>query len=184
MAVPNTTTFTLQDVKSEIESNGGSATTSLVAAFSNAIAAGFDSSYEGSKNQLLNFRNYNHIVGNVLVIGTDSAGGVSGFYIDNVSVASTVSVKFTYVAKFEGDLPITVKHSGNTVVMNVGDTFTTNLSISPGGNYDWFDFPFWVTSSSFGLNSTVIMKMEVLSSNFDTPPSPNNVTLIKSYDSL
>lgn len=58
--VPNTDTFSFLDVKNEIESNGGATTNSLVDAFANANASGFDPAYEGSKNSLLNFRNYGH----------------------------------------------------------------------------------------------------------------------------
>ena len=61
--VPNTNTFSFLDVKNEIESNGGATTNSLTAAFANANASGFDPAYEGSKNSLLNFRNYTHLSG-------------------------------------------------------------------------------------------------------------------------
>lgn len=51
-SVPNTNTFSLQDV---VNVTGG---TSLQAAFDNSIDAYFDPAYKGSKNNLLNFRNY------------------------------------------------------------------------------------------------------------------------------
>ena len=51
-SVPNTTTFTLQDV---LNVTGGS---DLVAAFANSTDSYFDPAYKGSKNNLLNFRNY------------------------------------------------------------------------------------------------------------------------------
>ena len=54
MAVPDTTTFELQDVVDEVNPT----TDDLVDCFADAIASKFDSAYEGSKNQLLNFRNY------------------------------------------------------------------------------------------------------------------------------
>ena len=54
MGVPNTTTFTLQNVVDEVNPT----TDDLVDCFADANANYFDSSYEGSKNQLLNFRNY------------------------------------------------------------------------------------------------------------------------------
>jgi len=57
MGVPNTSTFTLQDVVNEVNPT----TDDLVDCFSDAILAGFDSAYEGSKNQLLNFRNYSSL---------------------------------------------------------------------------------------------------------------------------
>jgi hypothetical protein len=54
MPVPNTTTFSLQDVQTEL----GGVNDDLVECFSNALSTGFDPAYEGSKNNLLNFRNY------------------------------------------------------------------------------------------------------------------------------
>ncbi len=54
MAVPNTTTFTLQDVVTEINPT----TDDLVDCFADAVASKFDAAYSGSKNSLLNFRNY------------------------------------------------------------------------------------------------------------------------------
>lgn len=58
MSVPNTNTFSLENVRIEI---GLSATASLTACFAAANPAGFDPAYEGSKNSLYNFRNYSHI---------------------------------------------------------------------------------------------------------------------------
>ena len=54
MGVPDTTTFDLQDVVDEVNPT----TDDLVDCFADAISSKFDSAYEGSKNQLLNFRNY------------------------------------------------------------------------------------------------------------------------------
>ena len=53
MGVPDTTTFTLQNVVDEIDNDDN-----LVGCFNDANANYFDPSYEGSQNQLLNFRNY------------------------------------------------------------------------------------------------------------------------------
>lgn len=50
--VPNTTTFSLTDVTAI---TGG---TSLSAAFTNSVDSYFDPAYKGSKDNLLNFRNY------------------------------------------------------------------------------------------------------------------------------
>lgn len=58
MAVPDTTTFTLQDVVDEINPT----TNDLVSCFTDANAANFDPTYEGSKNSLLNFRNYQDVI--------------------------------------------------------------------------------------------------------------------------
>jgi uncharacterized protein (TIGR02145 family) len=53
--VPNTNTFSLSDV---VAITGG---TSLQAAFTNSVDAYFDPAYKGSKDNLLNFRNYRNI---------------------------------------------------------------------------------------------------------------------------
>ncbi len=54
MAVPNTTTFTLQNVVNEVNPT----TDDLVDCFADATNSSFDSNYSGDKNNLLNFRNY------------------------------------------------------------------------------------------------------------------------------
>ena len=67
MGVPNTTTFTLQNVVDVVNPT----TDDLVDSFADAVASKFDSNYEGSKNQLLNFRNYD---GSTLLQITMSTG--------------------------------------------------------------------------------------------------------------
>ena len=57
MAVPDTTTFTLQDVVDTINPT----TDDLVDCFADAISSKFDPTYEGSKDRLLNFRNYGNL---------------------------------------------------------------------------------------------------------------------------
>lgn len=54
MAVPNTTTFSLQDVVDEVNPT----TDDLVDCFADSTDAYFDSLYKGSKDNLYNFRNY------------------------------------------------------------------------------------------------------------------------------
>ena len=66
MYVPNTTTFTLQNVVDVIDNDDN-----LVGCFNDAVASKFDSNYEGSKNQLLNFRNYDGVT---LIAVTMSSG--------------------------------------------------------------------------------------------------------------
>ena len=67
MGVPNTTTFTLQNVVDVVNPTSDD----LVDCFADAVASKFDSNYEGSKNQLLNFRNYD---GSTLLQITMSTG--------------------------------------------------------------------------------------------------------------
>ena len=66
MAVPDTTTFELQDVVDEVNPT----TDDLVDCFADAIASKFDSAYEGSKNQLLNFRNYGAVTDTSFLSGS------------------------------------------------------------------------------------------------------------------
>jgi hypothetical protein len=56
MAVPNTSTFTLQQVVNEVSPTSNS----LTGCFASANSKGFVSSYAGSKNKLSNFRGYSH----------------------------------------------------------------------------------------------------------------------------
>ena len=58
MSVPDTSTFSLINVKTEL---GLGATTDLSTCFKNSIDASFDINYKGSKNSLYNFRNYNYL---------------------------------------------------------------------------------------------------------------------------
>ena len=57
MGVPNTATFTLQNVLDVVTPT----TDDLVSCFTDATAAKFDSTYSGDKDELLNFRNYDGI---------------------------------------------------------------------------------------------------------------------------
>jgi hypothetical protein len=66
MAVPDTTTFSLQDVVTEINPT----TDDLVDCFADAVSGSFDPSYSGSKNNLLNFRNYGATSGNQIKSGS------------------------------------------------------------------------------------------------------------------
>mgnify|MGYP003657974146 CR=1 FL=1 len=54
MSVPNTNTFTLQNVVDAVNPTSND----LADCFADAISSNFDSTYSGSKNSLLNFRNY------------------------------------------------------------------------------------------------------------------------------
>lgn len=54
MAVPNTNTFSLQDVIDELPKSPNN----LITCFSDAVESFFDPTYKGSKDRLSNFRNY------------------------------------------------------------------------------------------------------------------------------
>ena len=61
MAIPNTNTFSLQDVVTEIGLSGSKA--KLADCFASARSSGFVSSYKGVKDRLSNFRGYSHSSG-------------------------------------------------------------------------------------------------------------------------
>tara|TARA_R110002049_G_scaffold231127_1_gene403363 strand:- start:6683 stop:7051 length:369 start_codon:yes stop_codon:yes gene_type:complete len=90
MAVPNTNTFSLQDVVNEVSPT----TNDLVSCFADAIASKFDSAYEQSKNQLDDFRNYNGFT--LFYIRTSGnastacfVGGTGGSFIDTVYITGS-----------------------------------------------------------------------------------------------
>jgi hypothetical protein len=84
--VPNTTTFTLQDVENAIPGTQGN----LQQCFTDAIPGYFDATYSGSKNSLLNFRNY----------GACPAYVSSGSF---TTLSSANSLSVTYPAVSAGD---------------------------------------------------------------------------------
>ena len=126
--------------------------------------------------------------GNILTIGTWSTGGVpaiSGFYVDNLSSNSNVTVEWTFVA-LTGDASGVVVKLNNSIIMNVSDTQqeTLSMTLDAGAVYDYEDFPFWVTASSFGSSgASVEIKMRIVSSDTDTNPNPDYVNLTRVFTS-
>jgi hypothetical protein len=114
MAVPDTTTFTLQDVVTEVNPT----TDDLVDCFADAVSSKFDSNYSGSKNSLLNFRNY-------------GAFTLTTFHLTVNTPKSTLACNGTAnnVAYHNG---------GSGTIADVGDTVYSNLSGTipyPAGTY-------------------------------------------------
>ena len=107
MAVPDTTTFTLQDVVTEVNPT----TDDLVDCFADAVSLNFDPAYEGSKNQLLNFRNYGPSVNTT-------------FYLTSSAPKGTLACDLTAnnVAYHNGANPLA--GVGNTVYTNLSGTIT------------------------------------------------------------
>jgi len=120
MGVPDTTTFTLQDVVTDINPT----TDDLVDCFADASASGFDPAYSGSKNELLNFRNYNlsltSISGSTTNVGKPALGCTSTldttYYHDGAGIFPVVS-------------DIVYTDSGGTTLL-VGTYRTNSLTVS------------------------------------------------------
>lgn len=82
-SVPDTNTFSLDDVRVVLGLPPG---ISLIQCFANADDAGFDPAYEGSKNSLLNFRNYAKQATNTLSVdptsgSTDQTSGSTQLFV-------------------------------------------------------------------------------------------------------
>ena len=108
MAVPDTNTFTLQDVVTEVNPT----TDDLVDCFADAVASKFDSNYSGSKNSLLNFRNYGAVT-------------LTTFHLTVNTPKSTFACYGTAnnVAYHDGD-PNTIAAVGDTVYSDSAGTTT------------------------------------------------------------
>jgi len=111
MGVPNTTTFTLQNVVDVIDNDDN-----LVGCFNDAVASKFDSDYEGSKNQLLNFRNYDGVT---LIAVTMSSGTSKDVCNETPNIT-----RYTDGTNFDGP-----------VVGDVVYTNSTGTSFLASGNY-------------------------------------------------
>jgi len=107
-AVPDTTTFNLQDV---IDAVSGTTTNDLVECFAEAESDAFDATYSGSKNNLLNFRNYEEITDSVYTIPTE----LSYDYSETQYVAVNSSDSWTAAVYFDRwDIISSVTPSGTT----------------------------------------------------------------------
>ena len=131
MGVPNTTTFELQDVVDEVNPT----TDDLVDCFNDATASYFDSTYEGSKNQLLNFRNYGS--GNALS-SFQGSGGQSDF-----KFLCSQSINTNYW------------HNGSGSTPAVGDIVYTNATGTSqfGNNFLLSNYPFGLNLGFVGGSS-------------------------------
>ena len=85
MGVPNTTTFTLQNVVDVVDNDDN-----LVGVFNDAVASKFDSAYSGAKNNLLNFRNY------------DSTATLSSFACSGVLASNACKLVINDTRFFDG----------------------------------------------------------------------------------
>ena len=111
MAVPDTDTFSLQDVCDQFTKNPPD---DLVDCFSVASSAEFDPNYEGSKDRLSNFRNYGGIwVGKLQSIGTVTPGSSTSWSNQTNTLSSLyygrdvrVVWKYTSGSSYTGDFQL------------------------------------------------------------------------------
>jgi len=172
MGVPNTTTFDLQTVVNVVNPT----TDDLVDSFADAVASKFDSTYSGSKNQLLNFRNYDSATVNTLTVTTDAGTGIPSFsfaYMQNESTSTqNLTFKWQYVSQ-AGDIPATISYGG--VARSAGYT-TPNITEAFGFGTK---YPAATFSISGGNATTITFKFTLISATVDNvPSSPSNQTTV------
>lgn len=169
MGVPNTTTFDLQTVVNVVNPT----TDDLVDSFADAVASKFDSTYSGSKDQLLNFRNYDSATVNTLTVTTTSVGfpPISLAFIQNQSTTTQdITFKWQYVSQ-AGDLPATITYGG--VARSTG---YTTPNITAGFGYG-DQYPSSAFTISGGNATTITFKFTLVSATVDNvPSSPDNTT--------
>tara|TARA_R110002124_G_C8646748_1_gene488848 strand:- start:62 stop:616 length:555 start_codon:yes stop_codon:yes gene_type:complete len=174
MGVPNTTTFSMQDVSSTVDPSKTQLTQLIEVANAQSPSL-WDPAYSGSKNSLLNFRNYDAGVSNLLTVTATSSGfppsGV--ILIQNNSVDSqAITYTWQYVSQTTTDFLATVQYGGTTrAVGYTTPTINDTLETNPTSNYS-YQQPF---SISGGNGATLTFKLVLLTAATDTvPSSPNN----------
>src|SRR5690606_41337698 len=126
MAVPNTNTFTMIDVCTEMGLSASGR--SLAELFANANNNGFDPNYVGSKDRLSNFRNYTHADPPYVSV----TPGVLNFYHDDiVQKMVTVSSNTTWFVDTAGTGTwVTVSPTSGSGDGTVSVGVSTNFSSS------------------------------------------------------
>ena len=136
MAVPDTTTFTLQDVVTEVNPT----TDDLVDCFADAVASKFDSNYSGSKNSLLNFRNYGAVT-------------LTTFHL-------TVNTPKSTFACYGTANNVAYHNGGANTIAAVGDTVysnSTGTTTYPAGTYGQTFYSGGYVGSRIVVNSSGVV---------------------------
>ena len=136
MAVPDTTTFTLQDVVTEVNPT----TDDLVDCFADAVASKFDSNYSGSKNSLLNFRNYGAVT-------------LTTFHL-------TVNTPKSTFACYGTANNVAYHNGGSNTIAAVGDTVYSNsagTTTYPAGTYGQTFYSGGYVGSRIVVNSSGVV---------------------------
>ena len=90
MAVPDTNTFSLQDVTNELGLGSGD---SLIDCFNDATSSEFDPNYKGDGDRLSNFRNYGGPwVGKFILINTITPGNSTSWSNQNTTLYLCIMV--------------------------------------------------------------------------------------------
>ena len=169
MAVPNTNTFSLQDVVDEL-SPGSDDLLSCIAIANSAL---FDSTYYTSPvTSLMEFRNY----GAVNTLGLYVSG--EDFVVDNRSSFSSVTLEWEYISQ-SGTGTATVKDGSTTVSAGyTTDTVYSGATALVFQDEPW-STPFTVLAPLTG-KATVIFGLKITASTVDAFPT-SQITISKLF---
>jgi len=122
MAVPDTNTFTLDDVRLEVDASKNNLNDLITVANAQSPSE-WDPNYMGSKNSLLNFRNYGNTI-NVTSFQLSLASSDQSSGACSLSLATKQTLYF----------------NGTTTYPTIGKTIYTDSSLTTtfNGGYDWY----------------------------------------------
>ncbi|WP_375587725.1 BACON domain-containing protein [Flagellimonas aurea] len=131
MAVPDTNTFSLNDVRVEL---GLGSTASLSACFNAAVETKFDDDYKGAKDRLSNFRNYGAFVPLLSVSPTSrtvsaSSGSFTVTVTSNTQWTVSESMSWITISGASGvnNDTFTVNYSTNSITQSRSGTITVTI---------------------------------------------------------
>lgn len=162
MAVPDTTTFSLQDVVDEINPT----TDDLLDCISDAQSGSYDTTYYSSPaTSLLEFRNYGATPATI----TLSVSG-DNFVVAGATSFQSIQLEFEYISQTFTGTAAVVTDNGSAV--NVGATKIINTVGGPGTiwNVSSFTNPFNVSDPTSGT-ATVTIGLKINSTSVDTFPT-------------
>lgn len=127
--VPNTTTFSLQDVVNNVSGASGN----LSSCFSNAVSAKFDPAYNNDSyapaNSMLRFRNYGAFVTVYWEILTDPTVSIDQFTITKNGSTTMVSKTSSDGTYMSGSFTVPLYSTVEAVINNISGYANNNKSI-------------------------------------------------------
>ena len=172
MAVPDTTTYSLQDVVDEVNPT----TDDLLDCVSDAQFGSYDGTYFSSPaTSLLEFRNYG-AVAPTLTLTTSG----NNFVVGGATAFQGIQLEFEYVSQTTTGTLAVVTDSGSAV-SSIGDTKVINTVGGPGNiwNISAFTNPFSVANPTSGT-ATVTIGLKINSTTVDTFPT-GQITNTKNF---
>ena len=128
MAVPDTNTFSLQDVANEFTKEGA---VDLTACFASAVGSKFDPAYVGNKDRLSNFRNYAGVFAGQFNLLVGIGPGSSSSWSNQITTLSSAYIghdvrfvwKYTSGSSFTGDFQLGGNVTLGTTIFDL-DTYS------------------------------------------------------------